>query len=59
MEVLAIEKNAEVATNPSSLGALWGKLGHPHPVNAEPGVVIQQQIYSIECWIWACGLAMG
>ena len=35
LAVLAIEQNAEVSMNPSSHGALWGKLGHPRPVNAE------------------------
>ena len=35
LAVLAIEQNAEVAMNPSSIGALWEKLGHPHPVNEE------------------------
>ena len=58
LAVLAIEQNAEVAMNPSSLGALWKKLGHPNPVNAAQWV-IQQQIYPGGCWFRACGSAMG
>ena len=55
LEVLAIHQNTEVALGPSGLGALWGKLGHPKPVNGEQGgnssVDLAQKLLGSDLWI--------
>ena len=49
LAVEAIEQNKDVTTNPLSLGALWAKLSHPRPVNADQGGN-HRRTFSRRCW---------